>query len=172
MRSKSSSFVCLVLLLAALGVAAAQAPQPAAPTEALLTVNGAAGKTLQLSAAELAKLPRQTVKTGDRGQKESTYEGVSLTEVLRLAGAPLGDALGHHEHPTWYVVIEAKDGYQAVFALAELDPAFTDRLVLLADRKDGKPLAADEGPLRLLVPGDKRHARWVHQVTGVRLGRL
>ena len=31
------------------------------------------------------------------------------------------------------------DGYRAVFALPELDPAFTDAIVLLADRRDGPP---------------------------------
>jgi hypothetical protein len=33
-----------------------------------------------------------------------------------------------------------------------------------ADRKDGKPIASGEGPYRLIVPDDKRPARWVKQV--------
>jgi hypothetical protein len=37
-------------------------------------------------------------------------------------------------------------------------------VILLADRRDGQPLAAAEGPLRLVVPDEKRHARWVRQV--------
>jgi hypothetical protein len=44
-------------------------------------------------------------------------------------------------------------------------PAFSDRVILLADRRDGKPLDNREGPLRLIVPGDKRHARWIRGVT-------
>jgi hypothetical protein len=36
-----------------------------------------------------------------------------------------------------YVLASASDGYRAVFALAELDPAFTDRHILLVDRRDG-----------------------------------
>jgi hypothetical protein len=35
----------------------------------------------------------------------------------------------------------------------------------LADRRDGKPLDNHEGPLRFVVPGDKRHARWIRGVT-------
>ena len=62
-----------------------------------------------------------------------------------------------------YLLVEATDGYRVVFALPELDPAFKDRAGLLADRRDGQPLAAAEGPLRLVVPGEKRHARWVRQ---------
>jgi hypothetical protein len=135
--------------------------------EALLTVTGADGKVVRLTAEDMAKLPRQTVQVD-----KNAFEGVPLVEVARLAGAPLGDAFPHHEHPTWHVVIEAKDGYKALFALPELDPAFTDKTVLLADHKDGKPLAAGEGPFRLVVPSDKRRARWVEQVTGLRVGHL
>jgi hypothetical protein len=107
----------------------------------------------------------------DRDRKEVVYEGTLLPEVLRRVAAPLGDAF-HHEHPTWYVLIEARDGYRALFALPEVDPAFSDQVILLADRKDGKPLSMEEGPLRLVVPDDKRPARWIRQVIGVRLGRL
>jgi len=55
-----------------------------------------------------------------------------------------------------YVVVEAADGYRATFALAELDPTFTDRVILLADRRDGKPLSAQSGPLQIVVPGEKK----------------
>ncbi len=170
----------ILLLMAAclpwsFGRASAQAP-PAAPanasTEVLLTVTSADGKSIRLTAADLEKLPHRTVQAADRGQEATSYEGTPLAEVLRLAGAPLGEALKHGDHPTAYVLVEAKDGYRALFALSELDPAFSDAVILLADRKDGKPLAASEGPLRIIVPGEKRHARWVRQVTGLRLGKL
>ena len=36
-------------------------------------------------------------------------------------------------------------------------------VVLLADHRDGQPLSTAEGPLRLVVPDEKRHARWVRQ---------
>jgi hypothetical protein len=41
----------------------------------------------------------------------------------------------------------------------------------LVDRCDGKPLSAQEGPLRIVVPGEKRHSRWVRQVVALRIGR-
>ena len=71
---------------------------------------------------------------------------------------------------TW-VVVEAADGYRAAFALAELDPAFIDRVILLADHRDGKSLAAKDGPLQIIVPGEKKHARWVKQVIRLKVGR-
>ena len=66
-------------------------------------------------------------------------------------------------------MVEAIDGYKVVFALAEVDPAFATREILLADKRDGKPLDAKEGPLRIVAPGDKRVARWVRQVTTLRI---
>jgi hypothetical protein len=38
---------------------------------------------------------------------------------------------------------------KVVFALAEFDPDFTNREILLADKRDGKPLGAKEGPWRI-----------------------
>lgn len=64
----------------------------------------------------------------------------------------------------FYVIVDASDGYQVVFALPEFDPDFTDRVILLADKRDGHPLSAPEAPLRIVVPGEKRHARWVREV--------
>jgi hypothetical protein len=49
--------------------------------------------------------------------------------------------------------------YRVVFALAELDPGYTDRVILLADRADGQPLDSKTGPFRIVVPGEKRMAR-------------
>ena len=57
--------------------------------------------------------------------------------------------------------------YRVVFSLAELATAFTDRVVLIADSRDGAALSAHEGPFRLVVPGEKREARWVRQVTAI-----
>ena len=36
------------------------------------------------------------------------------------------------------LLIEASDGYKVLFALAEIDPAFATRDIMLADTRDGK----------------------------------
>ena len=69
-----------------------------------------------------------------------------------------------------YVLVKARDGYAAVFALPEFDLGFTDRVIVLADQRDGHPLGNVEGPLRIIVPGEKRHARWVRQVIDIEIG--
>jgi hypothetical protein len=56
------------------------------------------------------------------------------------------------------VVASATDGYQVVFSLAELDPAFTSNDIIVADTIDGKPLFAYQGPLRIVAPKDSRGA--------------
>lgn len=62
------------------------------------------------------------------------------------------------------VEVQARDGYRIVFALAEFDDAFSASPAILVDRRDGAPLPDEEGPLRIVVPGERRAARWVRQV--------
>jgi DMSO/TMAO reductase YedYZ molybdopterin-dependent catalytic subunit len=133
-------------------------------------VEGEVSTPLRLTAAELMQLPRQRVSAKGHDQKESRFEGVALFDILKKAGLPTGNEL-RGKAVTLYLVVEAADGYRAVFALPELDPAFTDRVILLADRRDGQALSSRDGPLQIVVPGEKRHARWVRQVIALRIGR-
>ena len=89
-------------------------------------------------------------------------------EVLKAAGLRLdsGEA-GFREMVAITVLVDGTDGYRAVFALPELAPDFANRVILLADTKDGQPLPPREGPFRVVVPGEKRPARWVRQVVAV-----
>lgn len=141
----------------------AQAPAAAARLE----ITGAVRTPLFVSAAELKAMPRTTVRAGGQGgQLTQVYEGVALAELLRRAGVPQGEDFGG----PWlaaYVVAAATDGYRAVFSLAELDAGFGGSQVLVADTLDGAPLAEDLGPLRLVVPGDRRAARWVRMLKSV-----
>jgi len=60
-----------------------------------------------------------------------------------------------------YVIAEARDGYRAVFSLAELDSGILESEAIVADTMDGPPLVAGQGPFRLVAPHEKRPARWV-----------
>ena len=68
-----------------------------------------------------------------------------------------------------YLVVEAADGYHAVYSLTELDPDFADKIVILADKRDGKPLAEKDGPWQVIATNEKKHARWVRQVTALKV---
>jgi hypothetical protein len=99
------------------------------------------------------------------------YEGVLVGELLKLAGVPLGADLRGDAVAT-YVLATASDGYRAVFALAELDPAFTASEVLVADTLDGRPLFAYQGPVRIVAPKDLRGARSVRMLSRLDVVRV
>ncbi len=148
---------CLVLGLLSTALLAAQDAQPT------VEITGAVKQPLTLSADDLAKMPRATVRTTSNGM-ETVYEGVWLHEVLKRAGVPQGNELRGKALAS-YVLAEAQDGYQVVFSLGELDPAFIDNEILLADTANGKPLFGAQGRFRLVVPKDKPGARSVRMLT-------
>jgi DMSO/TMAO reductase YedYZ molybdopterin-dependent catalytic subunit len=130
------------------------------------------GQTLTLTADEFRALPHSDMTAMDPHQRmEHHYSGIRVRELLAKAGAPLGEKL-RGKALQLGVVFHSKDGYATLFALAEFDDAFSDRTILLADREDGKPLPENAGPLRAVVPGDKRAARWARMVTSIEIVRL
>ena len=134
---------------------------------ATLVIQGIGGTSAVLSVSDLSKLPQQTVKVVDHGTP-ATFEGVLLTDVLAKVDLPLGEKF-HGTGASYYMVVEARDGYRAVFAWAELDSGFMDKSVYVATKRDGKPLSEKDGPFQLVAPGEKRAARWVRQVTALKI---
>ena len=124
----------------------------------------------RMEASALHQLPRMEVRITDPHDpgKEIVYAGPSLIEVLKAGGLLLDPGMaGIRDTVAMTVLVSATDGYRAAFALAELEPELTDRVILLADTKDGQPLPPHEGPFRIIVPNEKRPARWVRQVSAV-----
>ena len=132
--------------------------------QAIIKVEGEVTHPLQLSPADLAKMRRVEVRAADRDGKEHRYSGVPLSDILQQAGVTMGPQL-RGENMAKYLLVKSADGYEVVFSLPELDSAFTDRVIILADQADGAPLPANKGPFRLVVPGEKKPARWIWQVT-------
>lgn len=115
-------------------------------------------------------LTRQTVEATLHGHA-MRCEGVSLVDLLRRAKA-MDDAPLKGEALSRVVVVTARDAYRVAFTLAELDPMLGARRVYVVDRCDGKPLDAEAGPLRLLVPEDQRGARSLRQLDAIRVEAL
>lgn len=69
-------------------------------------------------------------------------------------------------------VVEARDGYRVPFERGELAPDLGASPALLALRGDGATISDADGPLRLIVAGDGRAARWVRQVPHVHVRTL
>ena len=131
---------------------------------AVLKIDGNVSTPLELSATDLKNMPRQTLKViNPHSKKTEVYQGVPLEELFHRAGVPQGSMLRGPVMAT-YVLAEAADGYRVVFSLAELDADFSSSDVIVADTLDGAPLGAKEGPLKLVVPHDKRPARWIRML--------
>ena len=131
-------------------------------TEPSFQIVGAVKQPLTLTAADLGRMPRATVRTNAKGV-ETVYEGVWLHELLSKAGVPQASEMRGNAL-TSYVLASAHDGYQALFALVEFDPAFQDSQVLIADTINGKPLTEPQDRFRLVAPMDKRPSRSVRQL--------
>jgi len=140
--------------------------QQVADTLVVLRVTGDVESPLSLTMADLAALPHQELLAEIHG-RSVIYRGVQLSELLTLAGPPVGA----HVVRT-IVVARAADDYEAVFSLAELTPDFTDRVVLVADSRDGESLPANEGPVRLVIPDEREGARWVRLLREIEVRRL
>jgi len=165
MNASTGFCQCLVASVLVFFCSLAKAEDP------LLAVSGEIKAPLRLTLSDLQAMPGTKVTANDHDGKTANYEGVLLSEILRRAGVPQGEAL-RGDALSLCVLVKAADGYQVTFAPAELDPLFTERKVLLAYRRDGASLDAKAGPLRLVIPEEKRHGRWVRQVVELEILRV
>lgn len=161
----------LLIALATLTPSAAYSQAIAQPAATTLRLDGLVATPRLLTATDIAALPHMEQTTTDKDGKKHVYRGVALREVLRLAGAPAGKAI-HGEVLAEAVLATAADGYQAVFALPEIDADFAPQTILLAESRDGQPLPPHDGPYQLIVPLEKKPARWVRQVTGLKVVKV
>ena len=138
--------------------------RPAPPSGPLQVTFG--DKTATWTAATLAPLPHVTVTVyNEHTRAKETYSGVPVIALLTPLGVsdkPRGKQL------RLYVVAEGSDGYKVVYSIGEVTPDLHDATVIVAGTEDGKPLAAD-GPLKLVATGEKRPARWVRNLTAIKV---
>ena len=116
-------------------------------------------------------MPRETVTIPEQDGTKVAYEGVRLHDILKKAGAPVDKELRGKALAS-YVVAKARDGYEVVFTLAEMASEFANEPILVADKRDGKPLFGYQGPFRLVCPNDKAGARSVRMLEIIEFVRL
>jgi hypothetical protein len=122
-----------------------------------------------LKPADLKAMPRTTLTVHNEHSKaDETYTGVRVADLLAKMGAPLGKELRGIALSS-YLVAVGFDGYEAVIALAEVDPSFHTGEVIVADTMNGQPLDPKSGPFKLVVTEDKRPARWVRNLVYLQL---
>ena len=118
-------------------------------------------RTVIMTAADLVAMPRHSVTANQHG-KEVTYEGVYMRDVLAKAGVPFGADL-KGKALSMYVLATAHDGYAVVYTLTEMDPAFSEGDLLIADKVGGPP----EGPFRVIAPHDRKPARSLRMLESI-----
>jgi hypothetical protein len=154
------------LVLVALLSLAAWGQQASSP---ILEISGDVPHPRSYQETEWKQLKHVSVSaTNAHEKKTATYSGVPLSDLLKEAGVPSGESL-RGKGLLECVVVSASDGYQVTFSIGELDESVGNLQVLVADAEDGKPLGPAAGPLRLIVPADKRPARWVRMVKSIRV---
>ena len=126
-----------------------------------LAVKGDVPYAKQFTLSDLESLGVETVTV-----KDDTYSGVPVWKVLKAVGQPTGAEIKGTQVAR-YLLIESNDAYRVILSIPEVDPAFRDTKTLIAWKKNGKPLDAAEGPLRLLIEGDKRQTRWAKRVVSL-----
>lgn len=95
-------------------------------------------------------------------------EGPLLREVIARLG-PVGGQAGRGAALSTVVLVTGRDGYRVVFSLGELDPGLGASRAIIATHCDGKPVGNEDGPFRLVVPGEERAARSARQVATIAL---
>jgi len=133
-------------------------------TPLTLKISGEIPTPLQLTLKDIADMPHTTAILKSKDGKSHTYRGVPLQIILSRAGATTSKAV-HGKNLSKYLLVKCADGYEVLFSLAELDSNFTNKKIILADSIEGKPLIKARGPLRIIVPGEKKPARSCFQVT-------
>ena len=143
------------------------------PAGSIIIAGSIERKRVTVTRADLDKLPKHTANIQSDGTKIN-YEGVTLQSVLELVGVRFGKAL-RGDRLLAFIVVEGApppinapighdDDFRAVFALPELDSSFKDDPVMLVTSREGNPLAARDGPFRIVAPEDKTRSRWIRDV--------
>jgi hypothetical protein len=110
-----------------------------------LQIINAEGRSTSISAAQIANSPHFTVEVHDQ-DAPARFEGVPVSTLLTMAGIQLGDTM-RGPRMAEAILVEADDGYKVVFAVAEFDPAFAAREIILADKRDRKTLDGQRRPV-------------------------
>jgi DMSO/TMAO reductase YedYZ molybdopterin-dependent catalytic subunit len=154
-------YVSLFLFISVAGNIHIQAQQNSA--QPYIKVEGEVSQPLKLYQSDLDKMKHVTVSHKGHDSIANSYAGVPLIEILNRAGVTMGKQL-RGKNMAKYVLVTAADGYQVVFALAEVDTSFNEKEIILADKMNDKPIPSNPGPFQLIVPGEKKPARSCREV--------
>jgi len=133
-----------------------------------IIISGEGINSFTLTKGNFADMKQVVIMAKGHDEKVHRYSGVTMADILTKAGVTLGDE-AKRKTVSSYIVVTAADNYKAIYTLAEIDPLFANRSIILADREDKKILPVANGPFQIIVPGEKKHGRWIRQVTAIQV---
>ena len=157
------AILCVVVLFP-LAARAADAPPMGSVGE--LSLTGKIVHPQQFALDKLKALASQQVQVSflsERGEQKASFTGVPLWALIGEAGG-LADtekaaALRHT------IKITATDGYWVVISTGEIAPDFGGKPAMIAYQRDDETPGAKG--FWLVMPGDKRGGRYVHDVVAI-----
>ena len=134
-----------------LAAAIAGASEPATPP--VLRMPGAPDRPIE--PASLLGAGRSDVRIEDSHGDVTVFHGLPLLDVLEQNGLDSKTMASQRKVASAVVVVTARDGYAVVFSVGELLMHRGDPRVFLAAETGAGPLPSNEGPVRLVVLGDR-----------------
>lgn len=148
---RQSSLAAAALVLAA-AVLSAQQPLP--------PVLRAFGSDHTIAPDSLVGKNARDVRLEDTSGNVTIYHGVPLLEVLEKNGLDLKTMASERVTAADVVLASARDGYTVVFSVGELRLARANPQVFLVAETASGPLPENQGPVRLIVYGDKARSAY------------
>ena len=149
MRRRSLATAALVLAAA---VVSAQQPSP--------PVLRAFGSDHTITPDSLLGKNARDVRLEDTSGNVTIYHGVPLLEVLEKNGLDLKTMASERMTAADVVLASGRDGYTVVFSVGELRGERANPKVFLVAETASGPLPENQGPVRLIVYGDKARSAY------------
>lgn len=100
------------------------------------------------------------VRIEDTSGNVTIYHGVPLLEVLENNGLDLKSMSSERQTAASIVLAAGRDGYTVVFSVGELRMERANPKVFLVAETASGPLPENQGPVRLIVYGDKARSAY------------
>jgi hypothetical protein len=139
--------LALALILLSRGAQSVDAPPP------ILRIPGAAD--VSVTVENLRKAGTHEIPVTSEKGESVTYKGVPLLDVLEGGGLEIKTMAADRRLAPAIVVATARDGYTVAFSVGELAMHRSDPRVFLAGETTGGALPTDQGPVRLVVTGQR-----------------
>jgi hypothetical protein len=147
---RSRTIVASALFLAAAILTAQQTPP----------VLRAFGSDHTIAPESLLGKNARDVRLEDTSGNVTIYHGVPLLEVLEKNGLDLKTMASERQTAADIVLASARDGYTVAFSVGELRLERANPKVFLVAETAAGPLPQNEGPVRLIVYGDKARSAY------------